>query len=166
MIEKNLVGNMKWWDVAEQPDSFESLPSEFKEAYDLWSVDGEKNIDKIISLLETFLTGIFVPENISDFEDFFEFDSFPEVESYELKLVGVSFENAMPIPKVKTEAYFKVPFSDEVDFETLDDDLEERGGSLYDCISFAWVFDELEDLSDLDTSFGDHQGCEAYLSDN
>ena len=52
----------------------------------LWSVDGEKSIDKIISLLETFLTGIFVPENISDFEDFFEFDSFPEVESYELKL--------------------------------------------------------------------------------
>ena len=72
----------------------------------------------------------------------------------------------MPIPKVKTEAYFKVPFSDEVDFETFDDDLEERGGSLYDCISFAWVFDELEDLSDLDTSFGNHQGCEAYLSDN
>ena len=39
-------------------------------------VNGEKNIDRIISLLENFLIGFFVAENISDFEDFFEFDSF------------------------------------------------------------------------------------------
>ena len=165
MIEKKLYGNMEWWDVAEQPDSFQDLPAEFKEAFDLWSANGEKNIDRIISLLENFLIGFFVAENISDFEDFFEFDSFPEVESYELKLVGVSFENATPIPKVKTEAYFKVPFSDEIDFNTLEDDLEERGCSLHDCISFKWVSEELEDL-DLDTTFGDNLGCEALVLDD
>lgn len=156
---------MKWWDVAEQPDSFQDLPAEFKEAFDLWSADGEKNIDRIILLLKDFLTGLFVGENIPDFEDFFEFESFPEVESYELKLVGVSFENATPIPRVKTEAYFKIPFSDEVDFNTLENDLEERGRSLYDCIVFQWNGEELDDLN-LDTTFGDNQGCEAWVFDD
>ena len=72
MIEKTIYGTMEWWDVAEQPDDFESLPSEFKEAFDLWKEDGEKNFEKIVLLLEGFLAGHFVAENIYDFEEFFE----------------------------------------------------------------------------------------------
>ena len=63
MIEKTIYGTMEWWDVAEQPDDFESLPSEFKEAFDLWKEDGEKNFEKIVLLLEA---GHFVAENIYD----------------------------------------------------------------------------------------------------
>ena len=106
---KAMHGNMEWWDVGEQPDSFQDLPAKFKEAFDLWSANGEKNIDRIISLLENFFDWFFVAENISDFEDFFEFDSFPEVESYELKLVGVSFENATPYQRSK-QKLFQSPF--------------------------------------------------------
>jgi hypothetical protein len=160
MIEKTVYGNMEWWDVAEQPDDFESLPIEFKEAFDLWQEDGEKNFEKIVSLLEGFLAGHFVAENIYDHEEFFAFESFPEAESYELQLVGVSFEDATPLPKVKTQARFRVPFSDDVNFESLEEDLKDKGSHLCDCISFRWVLDELDDY---DTSFGDNLGTEALL---
>ena len=43
----------------EQPDSFQDLPAKFKEAFDLWSANGEKNIDRIISLLENFFDWFF-----------------------------------------------------------------------------------------------------------
>ena len=160
MIERTVYGTMEWWDVAEQPDDFESLPSEFKEAFDLWKEDGEKNFEKIVLLLEGFLAGHFVAENIYDFEEFFEFESFPEAESHELQLVGVSFEDATPIPKVKTQARFRVPFADDVNFESLEEDLEAKGSHLCDCISFRWILDELDDY---DTSFGDNLGTEALL---
>ena len=38
MIERTIYGTMEWWDVAEQPDGFESLPSEFKEAFEFVSI--------------------------------------------------------------------------------------------------------------------------------
>ena len=160
MIERTIYGTMEWWDVAEQPDDFESLPSEFKEAFDLWKEDGEKNFEKIVLLLEGFLAGHFVAENIYDFEEFFEFESIPEAESYWLELVDVSFEHATPIPTVGTQARFRVPFSDDVNFESLEEDLEAKGSHLYDCISFRWILDELDDY---DTSFGDNLGTEALL---
>ena len=114
-------------------------------------------------MLEGFLAGHFVAENIYDFEEFFEFESFPEAESYELQLVGVSFEDATPIPKVKTQARFRVPFSDDINFESLEEDVEAKGSHLCDCISFRWILDELDDL---DTSFGDNLGTEALLLDD
>ena len=61
-------------------------------------------------------------ENISDFEDFFEFDSFPEVESYELKLVGVSSKMPPPYQRSKQKLISK-SLLDEIDFNTLEDDL-------------------------------------------
>ena len=160
MIERTIYGTMEWWDVAEQPDGFESLPREFKEAFDLWKEDGKKNLEKIVLLLEGFLAGHFVAENIYDFEEFFEFESIPEAESYWLELVDVSFEHATPIPTVGTQARFRVPFSDDVNFESLEEDLEAKGSHLYDCISFRWILDELDDY---DTSFGDNLGTEALL---
>ncbi len=163
MVEKEIYGNMKWWNAAEEPDNFDALPAAFKEAFDLWSEDSVKNFEKIVALLEDYLVGYFVPENIPDFEDFFEFDGFPEVECHEVQLVNVSFENSTPMPKVGTQATFKVPFRDDVDLKSFEKDLEERDASLYDCISFGWIFDEPEELVELDTTFGDHLGCEALL---
>ena len=58
------------------------------------------------------------------------------MESHELQLVGVSFEDATPIPKVKTQARFRVPFADDTNFESLEDELEAKGSHLCDCISF------------------------------
>jgi hypothetical protein len=164
MITKIIYGNMKWWCPEESPSSFDELPSQFVEAHDLWQADKEKNFNKIADLLGGFLRGAFVAENIPSFDDFFEFDNVPEVDSYDLKLVGVSFQNSSPIPSVKTEAFFKVPFKDEVDFNNLNDNFEERGCSLSDCISFRWNFEEREGLMDFDTTFGDHSGSEAQIS--
>lgn len=164
-IEKNVYGYMKWWDVAEQPESFSDVPPAFKQSYDLWHQNADENLQQIIELLQPYIKGYFLPENIMDFDEIIEVDGFPEYENNEIRLVGVDFDGQEPLPKVKSEALFKVPFVDNIDEIDLDEWLEDHGGSFADCISFHWVLAENDDDDQLDLSFGDNQGTEAFITD-
>ena len=163
MKQAEIYGNMKWWDVAEQPDSIDDLPSEFAEAKKLWEEDEDGNFEQIVDLLQPFIGAFFVCGNIPDWENIFEVEegSFPEFSTNDVKLAGVDFNASSPLPCVKTEARFLVNFKDDVNLDELEDTLEEEGEALFYCITFLW---QLEDLSD-DFSLhdGDNQGAEAIL---
>ena len=163
MKQAEIYGNMEWWDVAEQVDSIDDLPNEFEEAKKLWEEDAEGNWKQIVDLLQPFIEGTFVCENIPDWEDIFEVEegSWPEFSSNETKLVGVDFGASSPLPRVKTEARFLVNFKDEINPDELEDTLEEEGESLSYCVSFRWVLEDLSD--DFELTYGDNQGAEAKI---
>ena len=161
MIEKIVYGNMNWWDVSEQPSSFEDIPTEFTKSYDLYNKNSEKNYKEILNLLQPFIMGFFIAENIEDYDEIFAFDDIPECESFLLEIVGVDFKSQSPLPRVKTQALFKVPFVDNIDNVNLDEYFQKKGGELYECISFRWNLPDDDD--ELDLTFGDNQGAEACI---
>ena len=57
---------MDLWDVAEQPQGFDALPTEFITAHGLWETSAEKNFKNITQLLKPYVYGLFVAYNLSD----------------------------------------------------------------------------------------------------
>ena len=163
MKQAEIFGSMRWWDVADQVDSIDDLPSEFREAKKLWDEDADGNWEEIIGLLQPFIEGTFVCEGIPDYENIFEFEegSWPEFSSNKTELVGVDFTASSPLPRVKTQARFLVNFKDDINPDELEATLEEEGESLSYCVSFRWVLEDLSD--DFDLTYGDNQGAEAII---
>lgn len=156
---KFIYGNMDWWDVAEQPDNFDMLPLDFHEAYQLWERSAETNFSKISDLLTPYLYGLFVVENLLDYEEVFLGRGFPEYPHVGLILSGVDYLEG-PLPRVKTEAVFKVCCRQEIDNIEIENWIEGKGGYLSDCVSFGWKIPNVEGL---DLTFGDNQGVEALF---
>ena len=158
---KVVYGNMKWWDVAEDAPSFSDLPSEFNEAHSLWHLDKDRNFETVVNLLEPYLIGFFVAENLSDFRKIFDFPGIPEVQCRDVHLTGIDFMKRGAFPIVKTEAFFNVPCVDEIDDINLDSWFEARGENLFDCISFGWRIS----LTKMDflLTFENNQGVESYF---
>ena len=55
MATVRILGNMKWFRVAEQPDSLDLLPPVFSETKDLWSLDSLANSEKIAECLAPYI---------------------------------------------------------------------------------------------------------------
>jgi len=157
--ESFIYGNMDWWDVAEQPDNFDMLPVDFAKAFQLWERNPETNFSKISNLLTPYLYGLFVAENLMDYEEVFSRQGFAEFPHCRLLLSGVDYAEG-PLPRVKTEAVFKVSCSQDIEHFDLEQWLEENGGYLSDCVSFGW---NIPDVEVLDLTFGDNQGVEAFF---
>lgn len=150
---------MDWWEVAEQPENFDMLPIEFHKAYQLWDSNSEKNFSEISDLLAPYLYGLFIAENLEDYEDVFLKQDFAEFPHVRLIISGVDYSLG-PLPRVKTEALFKVMCLQNIEHIELDKWLEEKGGYLSDCVSFGW---NIPDIEDLDLTFGENQGVEAFF---
>jgi len=151
--------NVKWGVPAEQP-SIEELPSEFSQAQELWSQDKNGNFDKIVALLEPYLSARFLLSEINSYEELFIADD-DEIEADNVKIVGVDFDASSPIPSVKAEA--ELELHKQSDFSSIDmEKWEEENGSLYDGISFCWSFDD-EVLDEYDTCIYEHEGQEIVL---
>mgnify|MGYP003327362313 CR=1 FL=1 len=58
--------NVKWGIPAEQP-TLEQLPTTFSEAQTLWSQDNKGNFEKIVSLIEPYLSANFILSEIPSF---------------------------------------------------------------------------------------------------
>ena len=183
MIEKTVYANMKWWEVdfEQQPSSLLDLPPEFKKSYDLYYENAEKNFTKIVNLLEPFLYSVLIiepdrRESPEDPDDLFVCEDDVNIESYKVRLVGVDFEVASPLPAVKTEALFKVPFVDNIDDIDPEDQCDMLAERFWNDVSltFAWnlpavweerikkakKFTEYDDLELWDAS---NQGIDAII---
>ena len=66
----NSIINVKWGIPAEQP-TIEELPSAFSEAQTLWSQDNKGNFEKIVSLVEPYLSANFILSEIPSYEELF-----------------------------------------------------------------------------------------------
>lgn len=154
---KFIYGNMDWWDVAEQPQGFDALPPEFIKAHGLWEASADRNFIEITQLLNPYIYGLFVANNLSDFDKMFVSEDFFEFPHVKLNISGVDFSEC-PLPRVKTEAIFSVTCAKEIEETFIEDCLEEKGSKLSDCVSFGWSVPNNEDL---DLTFGDNQGVEA-----
>jgi len=181
MIEKTVYANMKWWEVdfEQQPSSLLDLPPEFKKSYDLYYENAEKNFTKIVNLLEPFLSGILIfepdrRESPGDPDDLFAWEAFEdseesfgiiERESYLVQLVGVDFKVASPLPLVKTQALFKVPFVDNIDDIDPEDQCDMLAERFWDpgdvTLTFRWNLPDVDD--DLELSSGGHEGIETTM---
>lgn len=159
--KQHFYGNMKWFSVAEQPESLDQLPTEFVSAKKLWDKDAKRNIDQIIKLLSPYVGARFIASNIEGWEELFaDFDDsgFCEVESSELRVVGIDFSEG-PIPLCKAEANFEVPVTKE--FKSADlDKWQEDNGHLTDAVIFYWSVPRDDETEELDFTNGDNQGVE------
>ena len=82
--------NVKWGIPAEQP-TIEELPSAFSEAKVLWSQDSKGNYEKIVSLIEPYLSANFILSEISAYEELFKTED-DIVEAEIVRIVGVDFD--------------------------------------------------------------------------
>ncbi|MEK9696042.1 MAG: hypothetical protein VW270_09770 [Candidatus Poseidoniales archaeon] len=157
-----VYGNMDWFSVAEQPDSIYTLPLEFQSAFELWEANSGESNQEIVDLLTKYVGARFVGENIPDWQELFEEDSYGEFESYKKSIAGFDFSEN-PIPLCKAEAWFEIQLKDGKSKSDLEKHLEEQGAELNDCLAFFWIFEDNEDLEDLDLTFGDHKGSESIF---
>lgn len=160
-----VYGNMEWFEVAEQPPGFEDLPEEFSEAYALWEQDPAANEDRILALLSPFVTALFLPSNISNWEQIFgdpDASGLPEYTARAVRLLGVDFEHT-PIPSCSAEAIFDVVVTD--GFDEVEDLLEwqENNDQFNSGIIFGWDVPRTDDTEDLDLKSGNHSGCECVV---
>jgi hypothetical protein len=157
-----VYGNMKWFRVAEQPKYLDLLPTKIVQAKNLWDTGKEVNSPAVIELVEPFVGGLFVADNLEGWRGLLKEETFGEFEASSIRLVGVDFSSS-PIPLCKVEGWFDLPLKDGVsrsDFERWID--RDHQGELFSGISFYWNFSAPE-LEDLDLTVGDHLGAEALV---
>ena len=155
----NSIINVKWGIPAEQP-TIEELPSTFSEAKALWSQDSKGNYEKIVSLIEPYLSASFILSEIPAYEELFKTED-DLVEAEIVRIVGVDFDVSSPIPSIKAEA--EVELNKIESFSSIDlGKWQEENGFLYDGISFYWSFDDI-DSDDLDTCIYEHEGQEIII---
>ena len=162
-----VYGNMKWFRVAEQPTTPDSLPPELMQAKTLWDADAEGNAERVIELVSPFVGGLFVADNLMGWKHVLTEETFGEFKASRHHVAGVDFSDS-PIPLCKVEGWFDLPLKNGVsrsDFERwVDQDHQE---TLFSAIVFYWDFgaSEMGDLDFLDLTFGDHMGAEALVVD-
>ena len=155
----NSIINVKWGIPAEQP-TIEELPSAFSEAKALWSQDSKGNYEKIVSLIEPYLSASFILSEIPAYEELFKTED-DLVEAEIVRIVGVDFDVSSPIPSIKAEA--EVELNKIESFSNIDlEKWQEENSSLYDGISFCWSFDDI-DPDDFDTCIYEHEGQEIII---
>lgn len=164
---RTFYANMKWFKPAEQPESFDQLPSEFLKAKELWDADKDANASQIIDLINPFVGARFIASNISACEELFydtEKDGLFEIEATKVRVVGIDFtEN--PIPICKAEAEFVVRVN--ANFDSVDHaEWQESNGPFTDAITFYWNIPESYGLEDLDLTYGDNSGVECICQSN
>ena len=155
----NSIINVKWGISAEQP-TIEELPSAFSEAKALWSQDSKGNYEKIVPLIEPYLSASFILSEIPAYEELFKTED-DLVEAEIVRIVGVDFDVSSPIPSIKAEGEVEL---DKIEsFSNIDlEKWQEENGFLYDGISFCWSFDGI-DSDDLDTCIYEHEGQDIIL---
>jgi len=150
---------VKWGIPAEQP-TIEELPTAFSEAQTLWSQDSKGNYEKIVSLIEAYLSASFILSEIPAYEELFPTED-DLVEAEVVRIVGVDFDVSSPIPSIKAEAEVKLNKIES--FSNIDlEKWQEENCSLYDGISFCWSFDDI-DPDDFDTCIYEHEGQEIII---
>ena len=159
-------GNMKWFDVAEQPSDIEDIPEAFAEAKSLWEEDKEGNLNQILDLLSEYVGARFLPSNINEWEELFEDqdgNGIPEIEARQVRVVGIDFSSS-PIPKCKAEAIFDVEVTNQ--FLSTDlDEWQESNSPFTDAVVFYWNIPKNQSTEDLDFTAGDNQGVECVCVD-
>lgn len=163
MAEIKILGSMKWFRVAEQPDGLDHLPHAFHRAKSLWEEDPVRYAKEITKSLAPFIGGTFVADNISGWQDFFNGETFGEFQALEVRPIGFDFKDS-PLPLCKVEAIFEIPLCEGVsenDVVKWSDEILQ--GDLYTAIIFYWDLYDIDELADLDLSVGDHSGCEASI---
>ena len=163
---------MKWFSPADQPSEISHLPVEFFAAKKLWDSNKNENLDAIIGLLSKYVSARFIPSNISNWEELFAYSKddgitdtgFTEVESEDVKLVGIDFELS-PIPLCKAEATFWVDVTDEFSSTDLNE-WQESNGPFTDGVVFYWRIPETPPLEGLDFTAGDNSGVECIVLDD
>ena len=98
----NSIINVKWGIPAEQP-TIEELPTAFSEAQTLWSQDSKGNYEKIVPLIEPYLSASFILSEIPAYEELFKTED-DLIEAEIVRIVGVDFDVSSPIPSIKAEA--------------------------------------------------------------
>ena len=155
----NSIINVKWGIPAEQP-TIEELPTAFTEAQTLWSQDSKGNYEKIVPLIEPYLSASFILSEIPAYEELFNTED-DLVEAEIVRIVGVDFDVSSPIPSIKAEGEVEL---DKIEsFSNIDlEKWQEENSSLYDGISFCWSFDDI-DPDDFDTCIYEHEGQEIII---
>lgn len=158
---RRFYANMKWFSVAEQPDSIGQLPHEFQQAKNLWDTYGESSQKTLIKLLSPFVGARFIANNINGWEELFadpDSSDFVEIEASEVRVVGIDFSES-PIPICKAEAEFDIPVTESYATTNLEDWMNDNG-YLTDAIIFYWNLPNNDETEDLDLTCGDNQGVE------
>lgn len=146
---------MNWFSVAEQPNDIDDLPEEFKQAYELWAEDPDKNMERVAELLSPYVKGLFILENIDGWEEIFadpDGGEFHVIAADSVEVVAVDFSNGRPIPCCVASACFSVPvlpgFSGE--------DLYEWQYShvyFYEALCFMWDIPRSDNTEGLDFTY-------------
>ena len=162
-------GSMKWFDV--DLDAFvpKMMPKVFSQARKLHSTDAERNIGRIIELLQPFVDAVFLPFALPDWEDHFldlSGDGMPEVSAAWVRLRGVDFNGGDGhFPLAKMEAEFEVPVVSSFSKKRFERWIEENELYLFDAVSFRWRLPPLKPRGEpLFFPWLNHQGAECFLT--
>jgi hypothetical protein len=161
-----VYGNMKWFSVSEQPKE-KDLPREFAEARKIWNTKSESGMGEAIALLEKYVGALFIPSNITNWEEIFEDpegNGCPEYGAIKVKVVGLDFSRG-PIPLCKAEAWFDVPvtaLAREIDIQQW----QEENDYIHSGLSFFWILPPNEATDDFDLTFSEHMGSEGSFSND
>lgn len=160
--EITVYGNVKWFEVADQPADFSEIPAEFKKAHELWIEDSEGNLENIIGLLAPFVEAFFLPENLASWDKIFADPSgvgSPEHKAFAVMVKGIDFKYS-PIPLCKAEALFKVEIN--LGYRMVSDieEWQRNNGFFTGCLTFRWNIPLTKKTDGLDFSQGGHAGCE------
>jgi len=165
-LQTQVYGNMSF-GTTDQPVAMSDLPEDFVKARLLWDQDSKKNISKICSLLEKYIKAIFLPHNISDWEDLFTDEDgtgMPECLANKVRLSKITYKKGQLIPNCGAEAIFLVPVTPEFfkqeDLQTWQDEHD----YFYAGVMFGWEIPRNENTEDLDFMADGHTGCECIVN--
>ena len=161
-MKKHFYGNMDWFNTVEEPDGISALPPEFAQAKKLWEEDGKGNFAAIDALVGHYVKGLFLHGEISGGEELFS-GSEGEVEASVVHVAGFDF-GGRNIPLIKAEAWFTLEVVEGFDEVNLEE-WQENNDFFHSAVSFYWEIDPDELDLELDFTWEDHQGREAYPVD-
>ncbi len=155
-------GNMDWWEPEETPDDFSELPEAFARAKSLWDQDGNRNFDEIAALLSPYVRALFIPGNISEYQELIVAQRWEELPAFAVHVAGVDYSKGV-LPACKTEAWFRVPVTPAFSSTDIEEWSGQNGTSLDCAVSFMWKIPAGEGADeDRVYVFGDHRGTECF----
>lgn len=159
-----LYATIDGFRASDEPASIDHLPEEIKEARLLWQASAHKNYDAIVEKLTPFMSALFLPTNINNWEDIVvdsDGNGCPEIRAVKTRIVGIDWGRSV-LPICKVEGIFEIPINQVCSIEFLES-WQQENSNFTDGIVFMWDIDRNEQTEDLDLTCGSHSGLECTI---
>ncbi len=155
---KRFVAYLKWAS-APGPCPDARLPEALASAGRVDGRDEAANEERC-ALVAPFLEARFLAENVDGLEELL--DGAPEeIAADRIRVAAVRFEPGANTPKLKVEAFFTLPFAEDVTEDQLDEWEEDHDDPIGDGVVICWTFADLE--GGWDGWLGEYEGSSMQM---